>query len=87
VFEELQKEREMPEPKLNEFETVPVIHADGTTGQTKLRVIGVERLPVGTAPHDFTKAREAAKAKVVPVPQDVTEAREDASAEVLPDKQ
>lgn len=31
----------MPEPKLHEIETVEIIHADGTKGIAKLRVIGI----------------------------------------------
>ena len=35
----------MSQPKLNDLETIKVIHADGTEGVTKLRVIGIVKQP------------------------------------------
>lgn len=35
----------MSDPKLNALETIEVIHADGSKGTTKLRVIGIVKQP------------------------------------------
>ncbi len=38
----------MSNPKLHEVETIKVIHADGSEGETKLRIIGIPKSPAGT---------------------------------------
>jgi hypothetical protein len=35
----------MSDPQINGVETIKVIHADGTEGTTKLRVIGIVKQP------------------------------------------
>ena len=41
----------MPQnPQLGQVDIIEVIHADGTTGQTKLLVVGVARPTVDTIP-------------------------------------